>query len=908
MKRKARLTWGSAGAAWLIWAGAATPASSARVQDTANATTVGELVITAEKREQTLQTVPVAVSAYTAAERQLIGIDSIQEMTNFTPGLEYNSSTDRISLRGIGRMTNVLSADAAVANYSDGVYETFAAAAGTSTLFLDRVEILRGPQGTLYGRNAIGGAINEISRRPTQNWYAEGRVTYANYDHFILEGAISGPIGDHVQFRLAGNWEKQSDGWIKEVVPGVPDEGNVIDEFYLEAQLQAQFSDRFEGWIKLGFNEWNNGGGGPGAASGGWTPYPFQTAEAGNAALLLNPGYGCTGIPTNVVNPSPLGCFNPAQKSPWLAARAIPYRVRLPDAYLVASQWTYHLPGADIRYITGGARYNYILTGPNAGNISGSLAAPITSYTLPGGLVINPQAVFRYQELNAFWSHEINIVSNNNTPFQWLVGGYYFFQKFQQPVYSFDTQQPQLNGPFAAPAFFCAQTGGVCAPETQFRNYDDRAINSDRTEAVFGQIDWRFADRLKATLGLRYTHDRKYGSESVRLTCFAVPACLAAPEFDPFIPGGLTQVDLSQYGPVVDTGQDPGGLPMGIAGVTTYNPNTGFATRLDDGSWGAVTGTAGVEWTPDASTLVYGKFSRGYKSGGYNIGIVTTLAPKVEATNELVNAFEIGLKKTFFGALTTDVAAFYYAYDDLQIPILVVDTSGQIARGSIQFYNVPTSISRGVELETTWRPNRSLTLLFNYSFLDAYITKGQAVDAADPAALDPHARPIPCSATSPCTADIYTVGLPGGGFQRNQNLAGNRLPNSPRNKIAINATYTFDFRPGSLSVGVSYIWRDVQYGQLFTRPYNAAPAWDEWDARLIWTAASGRYKVIVFGKNLRNTIGYDAGATGTRLAGVSDGATFPYTPVAFIQDPGVVKTFSVTPPRTYGIEFDYRFF
>ena len=108
--------------------------------------------------------------------RDKVGINSIQDMTNFTPGLQYSTSTDRISLRGVGRLTNVLSADASVANYADGVYETFAVRAGASTLFTDRVEVLRGPQGTLYGRNSIAGALNIISRRPTDDPYAEVRI------------------------------------------------------------------------------------------------------------------------------------------------------------------------------------------------------------------------------------------------------------------------------------------------------------------------------------------------------------------------------------------------------------------------------------------------------------------------------------------------------------------------------------------------------------------------------------------------------------------------------------------------------------------------------------------------------------------------------------------------------------
>jgi hypothetical protein len=238
-------------------------------------TTIEELVVTAEKREQNLQDVPVAVSAFTDNKRELVGINSIQDMTNFTPGLTYNSSTDRVSLRGVGRLTNVLSGDASVANYNDGVYETFAVQAGRSTLFLDRVEVLRGPQGTLYGRNAIGGAINEISKRPTEDWYAEARATYENYNHYILEAAVSGPVPfyDKLQWRLAGDWDRQTDGWAKSTIPGAPDEGNVINEWFLEAQLQGKFfDDKLEFWAKYGQGVWHNGAGGPGSGSGGWLP------------------------------------------------------------------------------------------------------------------------------------------------------------------------------------------------------------------------------------------------------------------------------------------------------------------------------------------------------------------------------------------------------------------------------------------------------------------------------------------------------------------------------------------------------------------------------------------------------------------------------------------------------------
>src|SRR5581483_1402250 len=110
------------------------------------------VVVTAEKRSADVQTVPVAISVFTSEKRDVVGITSVQDMTNFTPGLAYQTSLDRIFLRGVGRQTNSQAADTPVANYDDGLFETFAVAAGRSSLELDRVQVLRGPQGTLSGR------------------------------------------------------------------------------------------------------------------------------------------------------------------------------------------------------------------------------------------------------------------------------------------------------------------------------------------------------------------------------------------------------------------------------------------------------------------------------------------------------------------------------------------------------------------------------------------------------------------------------------------------------------------------------------------------------------------------------------------------------------------------------------
>jgi iron complex outermembrane receptor protein len=935
-------------------------ATQAFAQAAAPANTIQELVVTAEKREQALQDIPVAISAFTSEQRDIVGIQSIQDMTNFTPGLQYSTSTDRVSLRGLGRLTNVLSADASVANYADGVYETFAVRAGSSTLFLDRVEILRGPQGTLYGRNSIAGAINIISRRPTEDPYGELRVTYGNYNRSIVEGAISGPLGPQVQARLAVNWERQSKGWIDNTIPGFADEGNVLDTFYAEGQIQIQFSDKLETWLKIGYTNWRNGAGGPGSQSGGWSPEilnldgthkalrsatnpngadSFDITEFYSDSTHFNPGFGCSGLATNVVLASPDGCTNASYSSPWKINRPVGYVVRVPNAYTVANHWTYHADGFDVKYILGGVRYWYHLTGsvPN-----GSRDPGVLQYRVGAATTVYPQERFDYQERNGFISNELNLVSTNEGPFQWIAGAYYYHQHYRQPV--FTVEDPRQTGWFVSPPFGVCLSGTqpnvtpVACPPGIGRRFDNRPSVSNTSYAFYGQATYDFTPEITFTGGLRYSHDRKYGSERVRLLCLGLPACLGglAPEFF------LAPLDLTGVNTVVAGGSGSGldQVPTGVEGGTSYDPTTGLSSRKYDASWHAVTGTAKVEWHPDDDTLAYASYARGYRSGGFNIGIFTVLSFLPYSDKETVDAFELGLKKNWGPTLQTNIALYHYDYKNLQIPIGVVQNGSlmgiAVSQATTSFYNTPKSRSQGVEVEVLWQPINNLQLIANYSYIDAEVRKGFAVDIVDPTAAQPNAQPIhtiaQCQAggaavAGDCVLDEPTAGLPGGGFQRIQSLRGNDLPNAPRNKIALAANYTWNFDPGSLTGSISYSWRDNAYGSLFQRWYSKAPSWDQWDARFLWKDSKDRFEVIGYIKNILDDVGYDQGATAERIDGQVTNLLYGANPAGLTCSPiargaanpaggavgtiyciqGIRKTYYTTPPRTYGIEVRYKF-
>ncbi len=945
MQNKVRLL---ASSALLVAVTAFGPSAFAQSKPAAQAAvsnTIEELVVTAEKRAQSLQDVPVAISAFTSANRDLVGINTIQDMTNFTPGLNYTSANDRASIRGVGRLTNAHPVSVPVAVYDDGIYTTSTVTAGKTPIFTDRVEVLRGPQGTLYGRNSLGGAINVISRHPTEEFYAEVRATAANYGRTLIEGAVSGPLAPDLGFRLAGNWEKQRDGYFTNVVHGMPSEGNVIDQFYVEGQLQAKFGEKFEGWMKVAIAGWNNGAGGPGARAG-YSPAPYNFNEfAGqnpNAQYVCAPG----GSATNVVNLSPSGCVNPALGDPRKFASSTKQSVSLDDTYILSANLTYHMDGMDLKYIVGGNHYHYTLfqENDNAGAVqsftipvsgTGACSALFVSLGVCSSLTVFPQKTSTYQEVYSNISHELDLSSTGNGPLQWLGGIYYYRENYQQPVYTTERTQPQFSNGSAVIAPVPGLTGAVGVP-FQSRLYDNRTDFEQDSYAGFGQVDWKFTEQWKLTAGLRWNHDHLSGHEDVRYLCFATAACGSSPESLGSFSFILDATPIAAY-----TGSGTGIVPKGVAprtfaatGGTSFTPD-GFAHRYYDISSTATTGTLGLQWEPDKDTMMYARYSRGYLSGGINSGVTSAEGQFPYTAPEFINDYELGFKKDFGRKLQTNVAIFYYDFSNYQAPLTVANLTGAVAVSQSRYLNIPKSVSEGIELESTWAPIDNLRVLFNYSFNPTKVTQlTNIVDPNDPLALQSGAKPLTsltaCTSTNPAVAggnplcDVYT-----GFVARPQNLSGNSLPQQPRNKVALNVLYTWDFEKGALTPSVSYVWRDKEYSSVFQRNYYASPSWDQWDARITWKDKDNKYSVIAYVKNIGDTLGYDGGSAAARLQGnypntvvaasqagpVKVNAGLPASATATngvlsgagLQPGGIGVGYALTPPRTFGVEFQYRF-
>src|SRR5262245_24281887 len=205
------------------------------------------VVVTAQKREETVQDIAVAVTAITSEMRDEIGLTTVQDYTNFAPGLSYSTANDRLGMRGVTRTSNNFGIRSGISNYVDGVYFSSAIPASRETIFVDRVEVVRGPQGTLYGRDSIGGALNVITKRPTDEFEGQLNMGGGNYDSAKVEMTMAGPITDWLRYRVGASRNFQGEGYFTNVT-GLESEGGRRDDTYVEAQLEGDIGDRFEWW------------------------------------------------------------------------------------------------------------------------------------------------------------------------------------------------------------------------------------------------------------------------------------------------------------------------------------------------------------------------------------------------------------------------------------------------------------------------------------------------------------------------------------------------------------------------------------------------------------------------------------------------------------------------------------
>lgn len=205
-------------------------------------TGLGEIIVTAQKRSESAQKVPLSITAFSADSLENRQINNIADLTKLVPSMfvGQNYGANSFAIRGVSTGLTSGAEDPSIAVHINGVYQPRSRSIDVATMDLERVEVLSGPQGTLYGRNATGGVINYITKGPTSSFEAGLTASVANYDRHGVKGYVSGPISDTVGIRISGLWDDQNKGYIKNLQPGAPNKsfgnpdtlgGHVVLEF-----------------------------------------------------------------------------------------------------------------------------------------------------------------------------------------------------------------------------------------------------------------------------------------------------------------------------------------------------------------------------------------------------------------------------------------------------------------------------------------------------------------------------------------------------------------------------------------------------------------------------------------------------------------------------------------------------
>jgi iron complex outermembrane receptor protein len=897
----------------------------------------GQVVVTAERRNQAIERVPVAVSAYTAEQRKLIGIEIIQDLASFTPSMNWTDVDDRVYIRGIGRNSDNLNNTSGVAIYYDGIYYGANASVEQqkSDLFVGNVEIDSGPQNLLHGSNADGGVVSFTSKRPTDTLYAEVRTGVSNYSTYFVEGVVSGPIDDHLKFRLGGNYTDQSGGFFKNVAPGSPQGGDLVlggggQTQYLMGQLEGKW-DHLDAWVQASSGDFNANTHGVGAV-GNFPATSFNGSDtltpSGFYGLCGLPGFaatangaGCTAptaftdptivpgsVVTTPVNASVFPGNNPGNVNPrWFINEMNGLNLMQNDIQ-VSSNVTYHMPSFDITYLGGFQSFHYVLAIPDqavagadagvisfqengaanagaaalctaAGNSLASCETPLTVYPTPNYLT--------FDEFDQSFSNEIDFTSTWASPINYVGGLYWYREIWNQPVNAFTTpDQLQMRTPVYY-NLLSAATGTpfscLAAPFNVFSTCpaprsDTGAGSSENTKitydsyAAFLQASYKFNDQFKITGGFRWTVDRKVGSQTWRVLSFDNIVAANNSGFGDW--GGATPaLDITYLAACTQAPPKTCEPAFPGAGPTSINARTGEAQRSLGATWSEPTGAVDLDWTPDSTTLFYARYSRGYKSGGWS---TYTLGPLPEVNPEFVDAYEVGAKKTIGSVLTVNGDVFYYNYYGEQVPSSVVNSIGQIVP---ILYNVPLVHTYGVELWGTWRPIDPLALSLSYSYLNAKIAQASCLeDTTDPLAT--------------YNPDRHFGGCPNLAGVQTQSVVGEQIPGATPNKIAFNALYTFSFDSGKLTLSGAVIWRDGTYDDIFNRPYTFQPQNTQVNLRATWTGAGNRYNIIAFVNNVGNATAYDG--NGGVLLGTFGGKE------------DILREPALNEPRVFGVQLQVR--
>ncbi|MBK7161533.1 MAG: TonB-dependent receptor [Sphingomonadales bacterium] len=643
-----------------------------------------EIVVTAQGRSQLLSDVPVAISAVNAETLQNSGANDIRQLNQVAPSLLVSSTGSEANgsarIRGIGTVGDNPGLESSVPVFIDGVYRSRSGIGLNELGEIDRVEVQRGPQGTLGGRNSSAGLISIYSKKPEFTFGGSGELTYGNYDFMRAASSITGPISEQIAFRVDGVYVKR-DGFYRDDTNGR--DVNNRDRYFLRGQLLIEPSDDLSIRLIADYTSRKEECCAATYVDGTVNPY---IGNLNNPSTPLTPLQASGNNIVNVLRDlgQPLAAFNQGYGR---KISVSPNRVFTGETkdYGFSGQIDYDFGGAKLTSITAYRQYR-------------SGQASDTDYSEVDILYRAPSDD-AYRQFHTF-TQELRLQGEAfDGKLDWLVGGFFANEKltvrdnlrFGNQYGRFANCRIVSGGGLAAgysptgQACLSAPVRGLIAGGgsalgaggpailaaldrldtlNNLGTTNDRYFQNGTNWALFTHNIVHITDTLDLTLGLRYTSDKKkfnatFGNDNT--VCTANQAALG-----PLLAGPL------------------GATAGGIIGLSCQGNSTAELNGVsinDRRSEDEFTGTAILSWKATDDLLLYGSFARGYKAGGFNldrsalkspiatfasVGGAQALVGNLQFDPELVDSYELGAKYST-GPFSLSVSAFRSDFSNFQL-------------------------------------------------------------------------------------------------------------------------------------------------------------------------------------------------------------------------------------------------
>lgn len=821
--------------------------------------TMDTITVTAQRRETTLQDTPVAVTAVSGDVLEQSQLRDVRDLQTLVPSLSVSqnasSSNTSFSIRAVGSSTFNFGIEPSVGVFVDGVYRSRNGASIGDFLGVERIEVLRGPQSTLFGKNTSAGVINFVTQTPSDEFGYEAEITLGEFNQRTFRGMVESGLGEGIAGRLDVNIN-QRDGFIINVPDGR--DINERDRWGWRGQLFFEPNDRLSLRLIADMQRIEEN----------CCAAPFTRVSPGNAGAFAI--LGVTQLPVN------------------------PFSGRLAIDGSVLSDVNSGGLSAELNYEFDGFTFTSIT----------AYRAYDEEQDIDPDWVDQPfnQRRFLDQDYQTT-TQEFRMTSTGDRNVDYLFGAYFFHQNLNTTNI---TRQGPLLRPFAdlfsdldgnpfTPGSAVGLVEALCnGPQGPFiggcvpgqylaagSGQSSTFWQNNDSFALFGQLDWHVNDRLTLTGGLRYTNDEKDARSDISIqdpfaaldfvqigfNALIFPAAFTQATGLPFTPANVNFVQTANptgFAQIVAGAQAAAADPnvntlLGLGALQFFPPAPDFNSSRSDSN---LSGTLILSYDASDDLNLYASYTQGYKGGGFALDSAAARVGSFTFDPETVTAWEVGVKSTIGDVLMLNAAAFRQNVEDFQTNVFTGSSFVPDNAGEIQI--------TGLELEALFQPTQSLTFTGGLIWLweDKYVSFTDG--------------PCPVSDTSNCT---FRASATSPALVPVQDLSG-RDRGSPELTGNVTALYQ---RPISDNLEIflrgEVYFRDDAFLTTQLDPLQTQDAFTLLNGSVGLTADDGRWEVQVWGRNLADEE-YLQGSFDSTLPGNINGY------------PG--------DPRTYGVTFRIR--